>query len=189
MKVYRVLPWNPKAAADEAGGVFYAPRSTANRISNPDLYRELYLAMPAEASVAEALGDLAVWRLSTFRCPIDRLALATYELKDDEPVVDLDDVTTLRNLGIERPSRVVTPDRRTTQAWARRIYELPGVVGVRWWSHYNAEWTAFPVPRFRSAECFEGTPVALDIASDEVAKGARAIVKQRIVQVLPSPLR
>lgn len=180
MRLYRIFPWSADAAETEPGGVFYAPHSNINRISNPDLYRELYLAAPAEAALAEALGDLAVWRESTFRHPVGTLALAAYELDDDAPVVNLDDVATLRDLGIARPSRVVTPNRQTTQAWARRIYESRTPVGVRWWSHYNADWIVYAIWTLDELRA-ENAPINLSVRSAEVVRAARAIAKQRIV--------
>ena len=179
MNVHRVLPWNPSAAADEPGGALYAPASASNRVSNPSLYREIYVASAPEAAVAEALGDLVVWRPATFVHPIGTLAMATYELHDDAPIFDLDDIDQLRALGITRPSRVVTPDRTATQAWARQIFESERYAGVRWWSHFNADWTALAiwnldVLRVRDA------PQPLRIDAPAVVDAARTIAKQRL---------
>lgn len=179
MKLFRLLPWNPDAAADQPGGVFYAPRSTANRVSNADLYRELYLAGVPEAAIAEALGDLVVWRAETFVRPIGRLALAAYDLNDGAVIFDLDNLDALRELGIGKPSRVVTPNRRTTQAWARSVYERHSYVGVSWWSRYSADWNVYALWNVDALR-IDASPTVVHIDSEVVVRAARAIAKQRL---------
>jgi hypothetical protein len=69
-------------------------------------------------------------------------ALVTYELPDDVPIFDLDDVRSLEQLGL-RPSEVVTRDRAVTQRWALAIYEQQRWAGVRWWSYYDPKWYSY----------------------------------------------
>jgi hypothetical protein len=69
-------------------------------------------------------------------------ALVRYELAGAAAVCDLDDADTLAGLGL-RPSQVVTRDRNVTQAWALKLYEVGGHVGVRWWSCYDPRWGSY----------------------------------------------
>jgi hypothetical protein len=66
------------------------------------------------------------------------LALASFEVADEEVAVDLDDPTRLLGLAL-RPSLVATHDRATTQPIALRIHES-GAAGFLWWSTLEASW-------------------------------------------------
>jgi hypothetical protein len=86
---------------------------------------------------------LPIWHRADFvRADGRPPAKGTYELADDWPIFDLDSVSALASLGIERPSEVVIRNRKITQRWARRIFERGIYVGVRWWSYYDPAWTS-----------------------------------------------
>lgn len=178
MRLFRVFPFDSNAAPNEKGGVLYTPGSTAGRIANPDLYRELYLSLEPEAAIAETLGRLPIWHPDDFlRANGNRLALTTYELPDDAPIIDLNSVKALAEFGIERPSEVVTRNRKITQGWARTIFERGAYVGARWWSFYNPDWTSvglWNTDRMRVI----GTPESLNPEHPLVQKTAKEIVRQ-----------
>jgi len=178
VKLFRVLPYDANAAPNERGGVLYVPGSTAGRIANADLYRELYLSLEAEGAIAEVFGRLPIWQNSDFvRADGTKLALTSYALSDDAPIFDLDNVRALASFGIEHPSEVVTRNRKITQQWARRIFESGRYIGVRWWSYYEPAWTSiglWDIVRLRPL----GRPEALDTDHPLVAKTGRAIARQ-----------
>ena len=180
MTVYRAFPWDASAADDKSGGALFVATSSKNRISNPDLYSEIYVADSAEAAVAEALGDLVVWRPATFTRAGQTLAIGTYDLAD-RGIFDLDDIAALHGLGVKRPSRIVTPDRLTTQEWARRIFERKRYAGAGWWSHYNADWRVYGIwdP---DALRLSARPEPLSIEHPAVIEAATAISKQRLLR-------
>jgi hypothetical protein len=178
VRLFRVFPFDPDAAPNEKGGVLYAPGSTAGRIANPDLYRELYLSLAPETAIAETLGRLPTWHPSDFvRASGKQLALATYELPDDAPIIDLNSVGALAELGIERPSEVVTRNRKVTQAWARTIFERGRYVGARWRSFYDPDWASVGLWDIEELRVI-GTPEALSAEHPLVQKTAKEIVKQ-----------
>jgi hypothetical protein len=142
VRLYRVFPFDKSAAPDQPGGALYIPPSSGlSRIDNPDVYDVLYVAHDACAAVAESFARYDIWRPATF---IDGsglpCALATFELPDDVPIFDLNDVDALKSIGVLRPSDVVTRDRAITQAWARTIFLGGAHDGARWWSYYNPDW-------------------------------------------------
>lgn len=181
MRLSRVLPFDSNAAPNEKGGVLYAPGSTAGRIANPDLYRELYLSLQPQAAIAEALGRLPTWHPDDFlRANGSRLALATYELSDDTPIIDLNSVRALAAFGIERPSEVVTRNRKITQSWARTIFEDGRYIGARWWSFYNPDWTSVGLWHTVGLRVI-GTPEALSPEHLLVQKTAKEIMRQVVL--------
>jgi len=91
----------------------------------------------------------------------------------------LDDVDALRTIGVQQPSRVITRDRATTQAWARIIYERNAYIGACWWSYYNPDWKAYGLWNI-SGLCLAWTPETLTIDSPAVVTAANAITKQRL---------
>ena len=178
MRFFRVFPFDPNAAPNERGGVLYAPGSTAGRIANPDLYRELYLSLEPEAAIAETLGRLPAWHPSDFlRAGGNQLSLATYELPDDAPIIGLNSIDALAALGIERPSEIVTRNRKITQSWARTIFQSRRYIGTRWWSFYNPDWTSVGLWNVSGLRPIE-VPQALNSAHPLVRKAASEIVRQ-----------
>lgn len=68
------------------------------------------------------------------------LALASIELAEAMPAVDLDDPQILGEQGL-RPSQVATRLRSATQLQAAEIHAAhQDAVGIRWWSTLEASW-------------------------------------------------
>jgi hypothetical protein len=143
VKLWRVLPFDRRAAPEEPGGALWFPRSQqgSGRHDNPDLYGCLYVAEDPVSAVAESLvafrgsGRLAASMLIRLGRP---LALAELALADGARVLDLDDPEVLVAKEL-RPSRVATRDRGITQDIAADLYSLePSVCGLRWWSTIEA---------------------------------------------------
>jgi hypothetical protein len=151
VRLWRALPLDKSARADEAGGPLWFPRERqgAGRHDNPDLYGCLYVSEEPVSAVAEQLapfrgtGALLPSMLVRLGLP---LALASLELPDEAPVVDLDDPAVLSAKSL-RPSWVATRHRATTQIQAAEIHAAhPVAVAIRWWSILEASqinWTVF----------------------------------------------
>lgn len=145
MRLWRALPLDRSAGAEEAGGALWFPRlqQGGGRHDNPDLYGCLYVSEEPVAAVAELLapfrgtGKLLPSMLVRFGRP---LALAQLELGDGITAVDLDDPSTLIATGL-RPSQVATRHRTVTQRQAAEVFEShPAAAGIRWWSTLEASW-------------------------------------------------
>jgi hypothetical protein len=181
VNLFRVFPFDSNAAPNEKGGVLYPPGSTAGRIANPDLYRELYFSLQPEAAIAESLGRLPTWHPDDFsRANGHPLALATYELPDDAPIIDLNSVKVLATFGIERPSEIVTRNRKVSQKWARTIFEAGRYIGARWWSFYSPDWTSVGLWNTVGLRLI-GTPEPLRVEHPLVEKTAKKIVRQIVL--------
>lgn len=90
--------------------------------------------------MAERFGAFADWGDWLVEHPRGfATRLVTFELTEDRALLNLDDPKALLERSL-RPSRVVTRDRRTTQAWAGEIFEEGAWAGVSWWSYYNPDW-------------------------------------------------
>ena len=145
MILHRVFPRDPRVAPDEPGGALFWPRGLQGhgRHDSRELYTCIYASEVEVSPVAEAL---APFRGAAELLPemLDRggrpLALATLELPDDAPLVDLDEPRTLAAEGL-RPSEVATRARKRTQAQAARLFEAhPRAAGLRWWSSLESLW-------------------------------------------------
>lgn len=145
MRLWRALPLDRRAEAEEAGGPLWFPRlwQGSGRHDNPDLYGCLYVAEDPVSAVAEMLapfrgtGKLLPSMLVRFGQP---LALASLELEDRLTVVDLDEPATLLATGLH-PSQVATRHRSRTQEQAAALYEAHGeAVALRWWSTLESTW-------------------------------------------------
>ena len=146
MILYRVLPLDRRAAADDPGGALWWPRvlQGSGRHDNPDLYACMYVSEAPVSAVAEVLapfrstGELVPDMLVRGTRP---LALAALALEgDEEALVNLDDGSVLADAGL-RPSQVATRNRPRTQGWSRDLYEQhPEAHGLRWWSTLEASW-------------------------------------------------
>lgn len=145
MRLWRALPLDRRAEAEEAGGPLWFPRlqQGGGRHDNPDLYGCLYVAEGPVSAVAELLapfrgtGRLLPSMLVRYGT---QLALAELELEDGITVVDLDDPTTLIATSL-RPSLVATRRREFTQRQAAEVYEShPAALGIRWWSTLESSW-------------------------------------------------
>jgi hypothetical protein len=106
----------------------------------------MYLSDRAEGAVGEAFGNFAEWSEDLFEgppvLPESRRSLGIYDLDDDAPILDLDDPDALLRLRL-RPSDVVARDRRTSQAWALRVYQEGKWAGIKWWSRWEPSWGSY----------------------------------------------
>jgi hypothetical protein len=143
--VWRVLPVDPAAATDAAGGPLWFPRDYqgAARHDNPDAYGCLYVAQTPMSAVAEALspfrgrGALTTAMLERAGRPLSLVAL---DLREPHGLLDLDEPATLAAEGL-RPSGVATRVRATTQRDALRLFHRHRrATGLRWWSTIEASW-------------------------------------------------
>lgn len=179
LPLWRVLPHVPTARPGQPGHPLYLPpRQGAGRLDNPEHYLVLYLADHPAGAVAEAFGDLAVWRPSMLRgspgLPGSSRALVRYDLADDALLCDLDDPTALvaRTL---RPSQVVSHDRSLTQAWALRLWLERRHDGVRWWSYRDPRWGSLGIWSTERLTVVDVDPLAID----DVAVATAAAVLHR----------
>ncbi len=178
MRLWRTVPLDRKAGAEEPGGPLWFPRAQQGygRHDNPDLYGCLYVAEDAVSAVAEPLaafrgtGALAASMLIQLGRP---LALAELELSDDAIVLDLDDPKVLASAGL-RPSRVATRARPVAQQIAEDVFRSDDdAVGLRWWSTIESSWinrTLFD----RAADALALTRVAELRLDDSVVRDAAA---------------
>jgi hypothetical protein len=161
--LHRVFPRDPRAAPSEPGGSLFWPRGLQGygRHDNPELYACIYASEERISPVAEVLapfrgaGEVAAGMLERSGRP---LALATFELPDDEQLVDLDEPRTLAAERL-RPSQVATRRRPLTQGQAAALFEKhERAAGLRWWSSLESLW--INVTLFDRAE---GVAAARDI--------------------------
>jgi RES domain len=143
--VWRVLPVDPAAAADAAGGPLWFPREYqgAARHDNPDVYGCLYVAHTPVSAVAEALSPFR-GRGALTAAMLARagrfLSLVALDLREPHGLLDLDEPATLAAEGL-RPSGVATRVRATTQRDALRLFQgHRRATGLRWWSTIEASW-------------------------------------------------
>ena len=145
MRLWRVLPWDPSAAAGEPGNALWVPRAFQGtaRHDAPDQYGCLYLAEDAVSALAESLapfrgtGDL---RPELLVRSGRQLALAELELDAQAVLIDLDDPAVLTAETL-RPSVVATGRRTVTQEYAVALFERhPDAAGLRWWSTLESSW-------------------------------------------------
>ena len=173
MRVFRVLPFDPNAADDEPGGVFFRP------------YSCLYVADNAAGAIAEVFGRFDMWdralieaRPASLLLPDSSFALAVYELADDVQVCDLNSAERLLEFGL-RPSDVVTRDRAVSQAWAAKIEQTGTYAGVSWWSYYDPAWRSIALWDLDGVALIE-QPRVLNIEDRDVQQAASAIVRRII---------
>lgn len=144
MILYRCFAWEETADLADRDGPLWFPRifQGEGRHDNPDLYGCLYVADRPVSCVVEQLARFRGQRLTP---PLLRrrglpLALAELVVNDDAELLDLDDPVVLRRERL-RPSIVATREREVTQPQARVLYERHRrLVGLRWWSTYEALW-------------------------------------------------
>ena len=181
MRLHRVFPYDVGAAPTDRGGALFVPAGTGfGRIDNPELYSVLYVASSPSAAIAESFGRFAVWRPSTFVHESGApYAVVTYEAPDDLAICDLDDVDTLRSIGVTRPSTIVTRDRAKTQAWARTIFALRKYAGACWWSFYDPNW---PVMGLWDSSSLH--PIAIDVitSTDALVRQTAADIVRQIAE-------
>ena len=127
MIVWRVLPIDPAAADDAAGGPLWFPREYqgAARHDNPAAYGCLYVAEAPVSAVAEALAPFrgrGALTASMLERAGRRLSLLALDLREPAGLLDLDEPQTLAAEGL-RPSRVATRVRASTQRDALALFE------------------------------------------------------------------
>lgn len=164
MRLWRALPLDRPAKAEEAGGPLWFPRlqQGGGRHDNPDLYGCLYVAEQPVSAVVELLapfrgtGRLLPSMLVRYERP---LSLAALDLEEGITAIDLDDPSTLLATGL-RPSLVATRNRELTQAQAATVYDdHPRAFGLRWWSTLESSWINWTI--------FDRAAPALEVASTE----------------------
>jgi hypothetical protein len=112
-------------------------------------------------------GTLVPSMLVRFGLP---LALAALELRDDVPVVDLDDPQVLEVEGL-RPSQVATRMRSATQLQAAEIYAANGgAMAIRWWSTLEASWINWTI--------FDRAAPALELAETSLLEIGNSVVRE-----------
>ena len=146
MRLFRVFPFDERAAPDGRGGALFWPRwlQGSGRHDSPDRYACMYVSESEASGVAEALapfrgsGTFTPAMLARSGRP---LALARLTLDEGSaPIRDLDEPAVLAAEGL-RPSRVATGDRGITQAYAADLFDRhPEVAGIRWWSTLESLW-------------------------------------------------
>jgi hypothetical protein len=141
--------------------------------------------------VAEAFGTLNLWTDRMFArpdLPGSTRAIATYEVRPDVEIFDLDDADALSRLGL-RPSQVVTREREVTQRWALAIYDEGKWGGVRWWSYYDPRWYSCAVWDLGTLEVHPGSirPLTIDDTAGGGSGGSPASAAQRVVGAWSEP--
>jgi hypothetical protein len=178
LRLYRVIRYDESVAPTERGGALFVPACGGNRIDNPDLYDVLYAAGVPEAAVAESFGRIPLWTPETFIDGSGRpQQLLTYEVPDGLKVFDLNDVDALKELGIARPTDVVTRNRALTQAWARTIFERGRHIGASWWSYYEPDWVVVGLWE-RNGITVVGSAELLNVDHASVRNAAATIARQ-----------
>jgi hypothetical protein len=177
VRLWRALPLDQRAKADQPGGALWFPREQqgAGRHDNPELYGCLYVSEDPVSAIAEQLapfrgtGTLLPSMLVRFGLP---LALASLDLPEAPTVVDLDDPVTLNTERL-RPSQVATRRRSVTQIQAAEIHAAhPDVFAIRWWSTLEASWINWTVFDRVSAELELGGLAELTIDDPVVLEAA-----------------
>jgi RES domain-containing protein len=140
--LFRVLPWDESADADDQGGALWIPRDLQGpgRHDNPEHYGALYVARDAICAVAERLAAFRTQSITDEHLYHSGypLAIAEIDLADGQPLVDLDDPEVLVSEGF-RPSLVATMHRDITQQLALDLFQRHrAAVGFSWWSTMEA---------------------------------------------------
>jgi hypothetical protein len=175
LRLWRALPLDRRAKAEEAAGALWFPRlqQGGGRHDNPDLYGCLYAAEEPVSAVAELLapfrgtGTLLSSMLVRYERP---LSLAALDLEDGITVIDLDDPSTLLSTGL-RPSLVATRNREITQGQAAEVHEAhPNAFGLRWWSTLESSWINWTI--------FDRAAPSLELATTEELTVDHPVVRE-----------
>jgi RES domain len=175
--LYRVFPFDANARPSEPGGATFVPRSSGNRISNPELHDEMYLSNTPAAALGEAFGRFDTWTEAIFTQMGKSFALATFEMPDGAAICDLDDAGRLLAYELS-PSEVVARDRSVTKIWAARIYQSKKWLGIAWWSRYNSRWRSVGLWSRRQLR-LRGGPEVLSTEHSAVQEAA-ALLPRRL---------
>lgn len=176
MRLYRVFPYDSRAAPTDPGGPLYLPPGAGGRVDNPDAYGVLYASNYEEGAVAEKFGRIPLWDPQMLIHPNGLpYALASYDLDTGSRLFDLDNAEHLQLLSL-KPSDVVRRDLKRSQSWAREIYRFGNWDGISWWSFYGPQWQSIAV---WNAELISlaAPPVVLRISDDAVLETASSIVR------------
>ncbi|WP_223690509.1 RES domain-containing protein [Leifsonia poae] len=184
MQLFRVFPYLSGARRGQPGHPEYIHRGqTVGRWDNAHAYGLWYLSYSAAGAAGETFGNRGTWSADIFAAPFlagSRRALATYEIPDDLPILDLDDPRELARRDV-RPSQIVTRNPAFTQPFALRVFREENAdgtrrwQGLRWWSFHRpiwfnaALWQGFnedvPVQLARIEELSLDHPAILDAAA------------------------
>lgn len=179
--LYRVFPHLAGVAPTAPGGALYLPPQSGGRIDNPELYTVLYLSDCAPGAIAEAFGRFPEWTPPMLEgspsLPGSVRAIASYRLREEARVCDMDDPAQLLALAV-KPSDIVSRDYARTRAWARRIYEQGVWAGIRWWSYYHPEWASFGLWDLRRLALVDVRTLHLD---DSALREAARVITRRVV--------
>ena len=176
-KVYRVLPWKPRAAPGAPGHPLHVPSSNGtDRLGNPEDYSVLYVSSSPAGAVAEAFGHVDVWVPAMFRTRDGMIrALAEFTVRDSS-ILDLDDPHELVERSL-RPSLVVTRDRETTQQWAKAVFHENRWAGVEWWSYYDPRWSSIGLWSMKPLKV-SGTPAPLTLDHPAITEAAEILARR-----------
>lgn len=145
ISVWRVFPWDPRAAAGEPFSATFVPGGQGyGRFDLPGEDAGVrYYAETPEHAVAEKMVRLRNQSIDDADLIEFGLRLALVEIRIDVPertaaLINLCSAESLQSLAIE-PDQTAFRDRNTTQAISQRVYDS-GYVGLRWWSVFRGEW-------------------------------------------------
>jgi len=169
-ELWRVFPWDSRAAAGAAFSPSFVPRATGRgRFDLPqDLSPVLYVAESEEHAIAEPLqpwrgGRLAAAQLERAGHP---LAIARVEIPKTARLVDLCDPAVLEDLAVG-PDVTASRLRERTKPIARTAWDR-GADGLRWWSSFWGDWHTVVLFTGRLGDALrfsEPTPLSLERAS------------------------
>ena len=180
MNLFRVFPYDPGAAELESGGALFRPVGGFARIDNPELYRTLYAADTPECALAEQFGSLPIWYPEMLVHAEGRpYVVATLAVPNSLTIWRTNDARNLEKFGLN-PTDVITRNRKKTQAWAARVFELSRYDGISWWSYYNPDWTAYGLWNLKDLKVVDVH--RLDIGDTIIAGAARSIVRNVVLK-------
>lgn len=181
--LWRVFPWNPRAAEGEKFSAAFVP--TAQGKGRFDIVASalgvLYLAEIPEHAIAENLqkyrnqgepledADLILWNHRLARVPVTVNAAVWSD------IVDLCDPSVLAKHQIH-PDATAARTRTTSQGIANNLFDA-GLTGLRWWSGFFGEWHTVVLFRDRlppGALTF-GTPVPLTLSDPHLIEATRLL--------------
>ncbi len=178
--LYRLFPFDPRAAPGDPGGPLFVPRSEQGRGRHdaPDAYGALYLSRTEQSAVAEYLWPFRGQTLTPAdltRGGVPSHAIMRFEDAALGPLTDLDDPNELVRRAL-RPSVVATRQREVTQAYALRLFQ-EGLPGFEWWSTIDASWKNVTLFAERAAARLRttGRPEPLGVDHPSVVEAAEVV--------------
>ena len=187
MILHRCFAWDSNARSRRPGSALWFARAYQGdgRHDNPDEFGCLYLTEVEVSAVVEQLAPFRSQRLIPELLVRRGLPLAVaaiefsddaaLELRDDAPLIDLDDPAVLAEHEL-RPSRVATRRRDVTQPQALALHRArPDAGGLRWWSTYEALWANVTVFERAAAHLRTREIRRLDLGDPAVAEAAELL--------------